>query len=546
MPRHRLLLLALLTVLLAGLVPSSAAAKYKITLIPPDQEPAPRLDQAAVQVTFEDARADEEGGQEPALLGKVRTNVGIPMGLWADGPGVEQVYPGLVRDALVARGHPVQRDRSLPRVHVVLHRSWIDGYQGYKVKIDLELRVLPAEGEQVLWSREFSATASGAIIFTPRELQKPYSEALDEIVGEVRGALREPEFAAALGQPRSTPATPEPVAATPTASPPTDQRTANKGANQGPLPRAAPSSTPQDRPPAADRPAAATDEAPPRQSFESGDPPAGTPAHVPRLDRPWERVTLVVAATLTADPCRTYNADDDWRGEECYGRVLGGADLVGRTAEGFMLRGDFSMGLGLATDVDLAHESTGSDHEDMLPEFRLRAGFGGGAALVIPDGELRLSVGARYRMQVYDAGWISHFAEHGLEFSSIGSMWLGPEFRVELDAEPPGSPIRLGPRFALAITGRLTWLWSEYALYEDYETHNVLNPGTRISVAPGFAVSLPGGDDGGAYFEIQPVFSTSVFGPGGEDAYRAMTGRSPRATTSGRVLLIFGGQFRGE
>lgn len=517
--RRALLLLLLLA--LAALAPASAQAKYRIALQPPDQEPADRLDRPALRVTFEDARPAEEGGDEPDLVGKVRSNVGIPFGLWLDGAGVDRVFAGMIHDTLLSVGHPVDRDRSLPRLQVVLLRSWIDGYQGYQVAVDVELRLLRPEGDAPLWTARLDATDGGAIIFSPRELQKPYARALASIAEQAADALDGPEFAEALASVgpgrRSTGAA-------------VGSRSGSKDGNQVPEP-------PSGR-------AEARDEF----VFEERDRRAASATvHRPSVDRPWERVTLVVGATLGASECDRYVGFDGWRGQECNGRLLGGMSLVARTPERFMIRTDFGLGLALRSDIRLTHDNFGgSDHADQLPQFRLRASFAGGAALPIPDGELRLSVGARYRVNMDDPGWLQHYLdEHAIEFTAVGSMWLGPEFRVALDVEPPGSPVRLGPRFTLTIKGRLTWLWSDAAVFEDYEFMDIWSPRTRVSVAPGFALSLPGGDDGGFYTEIFPVITQAAYAPDQEAELMAMLGEVPDLEPGVRLMVVFGGQIRG-
>lgn len=532
MSARRFALFAALLALLLCLAPGSASAKYRIELIAPAQEPASRQDRQPVSISFADARPADEGGEESALVGKVRTNVGIPLGLWIDGPSVAQVYGGLVHAALEGRGHPVRRDPALPQLEVVLHRSWVDGYQGYTVSIDLELRLLEPSGGRPAWSRRFEATAGGAVLFTPRELQKPYAAALADIVEQVRDALRDPSFAAALdtGGPGAATASRPASSAPSTAS--SARRSPDKDLNQGPPPLASGSRS---------RSELRFEEEPTSTSR-----PVGPPAHVPSVDRPWERVTVVIGATLTANECERYVGWDGWGGRECYGRVLGGMDIVARSPDRFMFRGDFGLGLGLTSDLRLMHEAGGSDHEDMLPEFRMRAGLGWGAALPIPDGEIRLSAGPRFWTWVEDATWVAHYADvHNFELISVGAMWLGPEIRADLDVDLPGGVVRLGARLGLVIGGRLTFLWSDYAVYEDYEFLASLSPATRVTLSPGFAISLPGGADGGAHFEIVPQITTVAFTAEQQADYMAMFGERPDPEPSGRVLFVFGGEFRG-
>lgn len=485
--------LSLLLVLLALAAPRAAEARHSIHLYAPEPASDTAADGPPIAVTFEDARLPEEGGDEPELLGKVRTNVGIPFGLWADGPGVEDVIPDLVEDALHRAGLPVEpRGADGARLHVVLLRSWCTGWQVYKVHVQLELQLFAPDSAEPTWAGIFEGRAKGPIVFTPRELEVPYATALERLLEALVPALDGEEFATAA--------------------------------------------RPEAPPLASWQPATVTRAAEPASASASG----------ATLGRDWERVSLLLGAWVTPPVCERYVGRDDWTGQWCRGRLRLGTRVILRPTDQFMVYLGANGGFGWETDIRVIHDLADVDRPESTMEGQLRASFGAGAALPVPRGELRLGGGMRWKVNRLDPAIVRRFEkEYEIRFDRTGSVGLAGELRFELDGEP-APQVRLGPRFAFRVGDEVAILYADIATDEERERAEAFAAGPSFSFLPSFAISFPGAAVGALYLEFLPSVRLHVRPAAAQEALRESYWiEQPQPVVfHGAFYIVIGGELR--
>ena len=486
--------LSLLLVLLALAAPRAAEARHSIRLHAPEPASPPAAEEPPIAVTFADARLPEEGGAEPDLLGMVRTNVGVPFGLWADGPGIEALVPELVEDALRAAGHPVagETDEAGARLNVVLLRSWCTGWQVYKVHVRLELQLFVAGSTEPTWAGVFEGRAKGPIVLTPRELEGPYATALERLFEALASALDGEGFASAT-RPGTAPLTSwQPATATRAAE------------------------------------------------------PASSSVGAAALGRDWERVSLLLGAWITPPLCERYIAGDGWNGTWCLGRLRLGTRVILRPTDRFMLYLGANGGFAWETDIRVVHDLAEVDRPESTMEGEFRAIVGAGAALPVDRGELRLGGGVRLKAYRLNPAVVRRFErEYDITFDRVGAVGLAGELRFELDGEP-APQVRLGPRFAFRIGDEVAILYADSAEEEDRARAKAFAAGPTLTFLPSFAISFPGAALGALYLELLPSLGLHVRPAAAQEVLRQSywIDEPQPVVFRGAFYIVIGGELR--
>jgi hypothetical protein len=306
--RARLFLALIVLPASPGLWPAAAAAGESVRLRSPRIDAASSLSAGPLLVTWRNARPQEKGGEDEFLIGLVRGGLGQAYKVKSEGPEhLFSVIPDLVAASLRAAGIDGRTEGTdaLPVVHVNLLEFWCDGYDHYEMTARLEVLLRAPGALEPAWRGEAygrgSATMAAGWGGGMREFERGYTEALQNLAGELKKSFESNEFRLALGTasaPRAQAPVPPPPAAPPSNPAPGDAATA---------PLAPTPALPQ----ASSTAAAATTPAPAVSAPPSEIPLSDLAAWVDRSVRVEKRNGTYVAGTLvgTGDPLVVMKAD---------------------------------------------------------------------------------------------------------------------------------------------------------------------------------------------------------------------------------------------
>lgn len=172
----RILVAVLAALFVTSLVPSEAYAGRKVRLMYEPPDPAAELS-TPVKVTFEDAREEKKGGNEPDLIAQERNNLGMPVGIFsgaqktADPP---EVVPLWLVDVLKAAGYDAQvagtegADSKALVAHIRLDALWGDGQpimgvvrHSFSFAFTLQIK---DRGGAVLWEQPYHASGKATTV----------------------------------------------------------------------------------------------------------------------------------------------------------------------------------------------------------------------------------------------------------------------------------------------------------------------------------------------------------------------------------------------
>ena len=196
--RARVLVILLAAVGLSLLAMPSAEAKYRIRLEAPEMPMD--ADGPEVRLVFVDRRKAAEGGENNDQIGEIRSMVGVPFGLYSNGPSPDAVVSDLAAGALRTGGVDALdlNEPELPRAEVILDRFWLAGYGQYTLRIEVRMRLTGPGGGQEFWSGSFRVAAKDAPFFTVKELEQPIAEALQVLADKMIDAVDSDAFREAL------------------------------------------------------------------------------------------------------------------------------------------------------------------------------------------------------------------------------------------------------------------------------------------------------------------------------------------------------------
>lgn len=113
-----------------------------------------------VSLTVVDERPPEEGGKDPARVGTIRSDVGIPAGMHESSPDAPRRHvEAATRDGLALAGLAVA-EGAPETAEVRIRRLWMDGYSTYTAKLEGTLTIRK-DGREVL-STPLSVESTGA------------------------------------------------------------------------------------------------------------------------------------------------------------------------------------------------------------------------------------------------------------------------------------------------------------------------------------------------------------------------------------------------
>jgi hypothetical protein len=203
--------LGILVLLVGGwITPASAAQKCKFEYEKPEDRGAGGT---AIAVTFENARPEEEGGDDPVEIGVVRSTVGIPWRLEAKKGDVTTLVPAYFSDVLRASGYDahVGDGDGLPRLHVILEELWCFGHTHYEISIKARMQLFPAGATAPAWEQSVESMAGVTLVMSVAEMKEGYEEAFALALPKLTEMFGSEEFGKALSGPVA--AEPEPVPA---------------------------------------------------------------------------------------------------------------------------------------------------------------------------------------------------------------------------------------------------------------------------------------------------------------------------------------------
>ncbi len=158
---------------------TALAVKSKFYYEVPDDNGA---DGPTIAVTFENARPEEEGGDDPAEVGIVRSTVGIPYRIKSKGTDVSKTVPQFFADALRSSGYnaAVGEQAGEPRVHVVLEKLWCDGHTHYVAVMEATLQLFVPGATDPSWEGSVSGEGHVTLVISHAEMQEAYEEMFAE------------------------------------------------------------------------------------------------------------------------------------------------------------------------------------------------------------------------------------------------------------------------------------------------------------------------------------------------------------------------------
>ena len=154
------------------------------------------MNKGEISVIVKDERPAKKGGNNPALIGQVRSGAGIPSGVWANvDRDPVKVIKELISDCLKASGYRViDQQVGVPGIYAVLQEFWGDGYMHYKMSLTVPLNLKKGENYPSVWSFSISSRGGVTLMWGPSELNKGYKKMLEDATPQLISQFRSPEF----------------------------------------------------------------------------------------------------------------------------------------------------------------------------------------------------------------------------------------------------------------------------------------------------------------------------------------------------------------
>ncbi|MDP7115113.1 MAG: hypothetical protein QGH45_24275, partial [Myxococcota bacterium] len=227
----------------------------------------------------------------------------------------------------------------------------------------------------------------------------------------------------------------------------------------------------------------------------------------------WEALTLQPGLAFTPPMCSRFVAagGDEHSGQSCQGLLLGAFGLQVRPVRPLLIEAEVMGGIWYDSDSEVLHFMVDEDPgtlpwTDSNGEFRVAAGLGLGLA----QGEMRLTAGPRFSLSRISRRTLTSLGDAGLIPDTTGQDHLAVEVGWALDGVP-APPIRLGPRFAVSVGGRMPDEVNEAFEEEWQEFYRVKSRYTSINLRPGFGMSIPGEGPIAFSFELAPTINVRTY-----------------------------------
>ena len=154
---------------------------------------------AAVVLKVVDERPADKGGSEKSQVGQVRGSYGIPSSVKDSTTDVAtRTVTEATTDALKQAGIGVEASGNRVLVATVKH-YWMDGMAGYKATVLVQYTLQDSSGK-VLWTKEVSGGAGGALIFKSPEsmAQDMFGNALTDLANKSADQFKTSDFQKAV------------------------------------------------------------------------------------------------------------------------------------------------------------------------------------------------------------------------------------------------------------------------------------------------------------------------------------------------------------
>ena len=117
---------------------------------------------SSVNVKVVDARPADHGGEEKAIVGQVRSGVGIPSAMKDSDPNaVTRTVTEATNDALRLAG--VAGGKGAKTLVATVKEFWMDGYTGYKGTVVVDYALQDASGA-TLWQKTLTGSDGAALV----------------------------------------------------------------------------------------------------------------------------------------------------------------------------------------------------------------------------------------------------------------------------------------------------------------------------------------------------------------------------------------------
>jgi hypothetical protein len=140
---------------------TTACGSLHVAYAPSSAAAAPATG-TAVKLKVVDARPADQGGEDKAVVGQVRSGVGIPNAMKDSDPNavtrtVTEATSDALRQAGVAGG---KGDKTLV---ATVKEFWMDGYAGYKGKVVVDYALQDGSGA-TLWQKTLTGSDGAALV----------------------------------------------------------------------------------------------------------------------------------------------------------------------------------------------------------------------------------------------------------------------------------------------------------------------------------------------------------------------------------------------
>jgi hypothetical protein len=147
----------------------------------------------AVTLVVNNARAKDEGGENPMSVGRLRNMYGMPIRFEAENNVIDAIK-ALNVDALASAGYQVA-DGAPTQVVVDVTKFFMDGYMGYKVEVVCNVKAVTAGA--TAFEKPITRT-NGFYYKNNSSLYEAYDALMNMIAQDAVAIYKSPEFKAAV------------------------------------------------------------------------------------------------------------------------------------------------------------------------------------------------------------------------------------------------------------------------------------------------------------------------------------------------------------
>ncbi len=131
-------------------------------------------------------------------LGTVRGGYGNPFALNVKGGGTVADEVGkTVKQAFTQCGYTVAQSGA-PTLDVIISDFWCDGVTGYKLSIDITLKLIGPDGSSVLYAKQITDSMGFAIVMSYGPMEKAYNKMMNVIGIRTSEIAKSADFISAL------------------------------------------------------------------------------------------------------------------------------------------------------------------------------------------------------------------------------------------------------------------------------------------------------------------------------------------------------------